>query len=236
MSTDFTDSFILQNTPTVLYQKMDEFFTGEADATPGDSSEWVGWLGWDADTFLMRFKQVVNPVAQDKLLAVKSFVQLPKIVQTDALAFEKVVNAFNNNVCVMDTIQPVYVEEIHYAVAQLNKLHKVTELGAEKDQGGDLEFSGEVPGYIAAVAKHRNFQVLPKPLEFAQDMTTFFTGYAPSADEIVLVDNLDEVYRETPGALLDQATLDALHTDLEVGDRTIAKLIGCYVFDPATSE
>jgi len=60
-------------------------------------------------------------------------------------------------------------------------------------------------------------------------MTTFFTGYAPSADEIVLVDNLDEVYRETPGALLDQATLDAL-------DRTIAKLIGCYVFDPATSE
>jgi hypothetical protein len=234
MPQDFTDEYILQSTPTVLYQKMDEFFTVDADADLGDPGEWVGWLGWDADTFLLRFRQVVDPVAQDKLLAIKSFMLLPRIVQTDALAFEKVVTAFNNNVCVMDAVQPVFIEEIQYAIAQLNKLHEAAEDEVE-NSAQNLEFSGEVPGYIAAVANHRNFRVLPKPLEFAQDMTTFLTGYAPSADEIVLVDNLDKVFAETPEAMLDQDTLDALHTDLEVGDRTIAKLIGCYVFDPTTS-
>lgn len=209
-----TDATVLRSSAKDTFLLLDEQF--------GDES----WLTWDAETLLLHCSQVKEPVAMDKLLAVKSCALNINIPCSKAIAFEKTVTALCNNSCVMDTYQPLFMEEVFYGVQQLQALCQEVLQQACK-------FTGEIPGYIAAVAKTRGFNVLPKELEFAQDMVTYLTGYSPSADEITLVESLATVAKTAKAALLDKATLDKLSPGTNSQDKVVAQLIGCYVFKPA---
>jgi hypothetical protein len=207
---------VLQAHPVILYQLLDNFFK--------DSGT---WLEWDVESLLMQLKLVDDPVAQDKVAAVKSCVFNFNMPTTKALAFEKTTVAFCNNACVPDSYQPPFMPEVFYTVNQLQQLAKET-------QDTLLEFTGEVPGYIAAVAKLRKTYLLPKPLEFAQDMVTFLTGYTPDADTLQLIDNMEALAQSEggPGQFRNDTVLDSLTPDTDLQDGAIAALIGCYLYDP----
>ena len=180
------------------------------------------WLSWDAETLLMQLPGVTDSIAMDKVLAVKACAFNSKVNCTLALAFEKTCKAFCNNVCIMDEFQPLFMEEVFYGIKQIqlivNEIHGVMP-----------EFGGEIPGYVAAVAKVRAFTVLPKPLSFAEEATQELIGYAPNPSEMELVEGLDKLSLEE---LRNPATLDNLHTEDNQQDALVARLIGCYLYDP----
>jgi len=204
------DKFILGSHPVDIYTAVDtEPLFGE-------------WVTWDAETLLMQLPLVKDAVAMDKVLAVKSCAANINVPVAKALAFEKICTAFCNNHCVMDAYQPLFMEEVFYGVKQINLISQAV-------HGKLPKFKGEVPGYIATVAKVRAVPVLPKPLAFAQDRAAFMTGKSPSGDELELVDSMDQVGLE---ALKEPASLDSLDPARNPGDRLAAFLIGCYLFDP----
>lgn len=137
-----------------------------------DSLLGKGWVEWDADTVLMSMPEDQDHEAFDKVLAVKSVLQHPHIVLTQAVAFEKVVVAFNNDTVIHDQPQPPEIEALCYAVKQLLDIICTHESKA-KDQ---ILFGGEVPGYVAGVAKYRGVLLLPTPLKFAEEMLHYLSG------------------------------------------------------------
>ena len=214
MRDNVDSTVVLQSPPIILYQVLDRFFNGST------------WLEWDVETLLRQLNQVQDPIAQDKVAAVKSCAFNFNVPCTIGLAFEKTTAAFCNNACVPDSYQPPHMAEVFYAVNQLQQLAGVV-------QGQPVTFTGEVPGYIAAVAKLRKSYLLPKPLEFAQDMVTFLTGYTPDPGTMALVDNIDALVRANgTEKLQDNSVLDNLRPDNSEQDRSIAALIGYYLFDP----
>lgn len=204
------DKFVLGSHPVDIYTALDE------------EPLFLEWVTWDAETLLMQLPLVKDAVAMDKVLAVKSCAANINVPAAKALAFEKVCTAFCNNHCVMDAYQPLFVEEVFYGVGQIRKISQIV-------HGRVPKFKGEVPGYIASVAKTRAVTVLPLPLAFAQDRTTFLTGRAPSGDEMGLVASIDLVDQLS---LRDPKILDQLDPKKNAADRLSAFLIGCYVFDP----
>jgi len=207
------DKLILSLHPVDIYSLLDEQFNKDGS-----------WLPWDSETLLMQLPLVVGAIARDKVLAVKSCAFNIKVPCTQSVGFEKTCKAFSNNVCVMDMYQPLYVEEALYGVQQI-KLIGAKVHGEEET----ITFMGEVPAYVAAVAKTRNTMVLPKPLEFAEDILTFITGYTKNPDEIELVESLDGLKH---AQLFDKGLLDKLAPMDNPTDATIARLLGCYLFDP----
>lgn len=210
---NITDAFVVQQHPVDLYKALDAFFDG------------LPWLLWDSDALFMNLPQVTSPVATDKVMAVKACAQNMNVPCTDAVAFEKTGMAFCNNVCVMDTFQPLYTEEAVYTAMQLQAIAQVV-------QESEIEFSGEVPSYIATVAKHRGTPVLPKPLEFAQDLAQHLTGYAPTPDECQAVDSVHAVATQNPKELRDPKALDRLPATQRQGRGLVTFLVGCYLFAP----
>jgi len=208
---------VLSSHPVAIYRDLDIEFR---DAP---------WMLWDADTILKLMDKVTEPRSRDKLMAVCRSAGNMNIVCTQAIAFEKICHAFCNNPCVMDMYQPLFIEEVHYAVEQLHQLQKIL------DPATPLEFAGEVPGYVASVAEFRNVNVLPKPLEFAQDTFTFLSRRVPTPDEITLMDNMDSIYRTSPEDMKDFTTIDAIVSRNNIPDglkEAAVFLLGCYAFDP----
>jgi len=207
---------IIKNPPVQVFRFLDSHFYG------------TSWLGMDPESMLLQLDRhrtlITKTEAVDKLMAVKSAAFNINIPCRDCLAFEKIAHAFCNNICVMDAFQPLFIEEVFYTVNQLTEIAKMVD-----DSIKHLDFRGEIPGYVASVAKHRGVRVLPKPLGFAQDILTFLNGYSPTPDELTLADNLEAMHRS--GALDAKAINDNIGDTLQVNS-SVRNLIRCYLFDP----
>ena len=135
-------------------------------------------------------------------------------------------------VVVLDTWQPPYVEEICYAVPQILKI-----LRAVHGPNHTFEFAGEVPGYVASVAKHRGWIALPKRLDFATEQLNSLNGLTEKSKKYLenkeIVDTVRKVYRS-----LEKPTAEAIlnseeYTRLSEAERQqFAKIAGALLFDP----
>jgi len=103
--------------------------------------------------------------------------------------FENVVDAFNDNIVITETLTKPPIEDILYAVHTMQSIRQ-------------RDFSEEVAKYIACVAIADNILYLPAPLDFANE-------YIPPDDlglqsEVKLLTeniellNLERPYQETP--------------------------------------
>ncbi len=88
---EITSNLVLRSTPVEIYR----FVSTSVGEQP--------WLAWEPESLLRQFKQVSTPVAQDKLLAVQAAATNTAVTASNSWAFEKVVTAFNNNHCIVDS-------------------------------------------------------------------------------------------------------------------------------------
>lgn len=217
---------ILRAHPVEIYKACDEIFNNEP------------WLSWEPETLLLELKSEVSDRAVDKLLAVQAVAANPKVVLTNSDAFENTVNAFCNNVCVMDISQPPEVEEMSYAMSQIVLLIKEAHKIEEKIVPG-----GEVPGYVAATAKFRGWVILPKNLSFAQGILNTLTGfneksklYRENREIFDVVESLVEnITRADARAILNDSKVSALNKN-DAASLAIKRVIGALLFDPTIIE
>jgi hypothetical protein len=215
------DSFLAAH-PIAIYKACNEAFNGSE------------WLGWEPETVLLELKNDVSDAAVDKLLAVQAVASNANAVVRSAAAFEKVVNAFNNNICIMDVIQPPEVEEMSYAVSQI-------ELIIKEVHGPDtkIEYTDEVPGYVAGVAKFRGWFMLPRNLQFGQAMLNTLTGIVENSalykEHKNIVDVVSNFVLNTSRKDARDILKDASIMDLETNDSAslmVKRVIGSLLFDP----
>lgn len=217
---DTENNAILAASPFEIYSACTQVFADE------------DWLTFEPETLLHELKDEVSSLSADKLLAVQALGANASLALTHSQAFEKIVNAFCNNVCVMDVWQPPYVEEMCYAVRQMRLIMR------ETHPGESPEFSGEVPGYVAAAAKHRGWAVLPKDLSFAQQALDFLTGVndksARYRENRELIDGLRRVAAsmtaKKAAELLEDPDFDTQSEDPRVA--AIAMMAGAVLYDP----
>lgn len=216
-----TDVFLAAH-PEEIYRALDTVFAGEA------------WLSWEPDTILLELKDDISDAAVDKLLAVQAVAANSNAVTRSAAAFEKTVNAFCNNICVMDVIQPPYVEEMSYAVSQIEKIIHLV-------HGNDvkIEYVDEVPGYVASTAHFRGWFMLPKNLAFGQEMLNGLTGLVPGTklykEHEHIVQVVSELVANTTRKDARELLEDRSITDLETDDTAsllVRHILGALLFDP----
>ena len=215
---------VLASHPTELYLSLDSQFPDE------------DWLSWEPETLLLSLREKISDQAKDKLLAVHAVAANSSMVLRNSVAFEKVVMAFCNNVCVMDAHQPPFVEELVYAVRQMRKIIKL----AHPDDGDKAVFGDEVPGYVAAVAKFRGWFYLPAKLGFAQDALNILTGLTEESDlrkkHADVFRAVEKVYSEMrtrdAQALLDNAEIEDIADDDSMSANLTMRLIGALLYDP----
>lgn len=221
MTTKAHDSLLAAH-PVEIFQACDSVFSG------------YDWLSWEPETILLELKQEVSDAAVDKLLAVQAVAANSKAVQNSAAAFEKVVNAFCNNICVMDVIQPPEVEEMSYAVSQINKIIEMVQGSSVK-----LSFGGEVPAYVASVARFRGWFALPSNLSFGQELLDNITNMPEGSklrkEHYKLLDAVSsavyEIRRTEARELLEDGSVEALEGD-ETSSNIARKIIGALLYDP----
>ena len=212
--------------PIEIYEALDGVFAGEK------------WLSYEPETLLLALKQEVSDQALDKLLAVQAVAANPKGVAGNSSGFEKVVHAFCNNICVMDVLQPPEVEEMSYAVSQMHKLVQLAHKGAPA-----LEFSGDVPGYVAATARFRGWQILPRNLAFAQEMLDHLTGmqegsklYQEHLHIRESVTNLvNNTTRKDARTILESPEVQELEKD-DLAALQVKRILGALLYDPTLAE
>jgi len=189
------------------------------------------WLAWEPEVLLSYVPEVKFYVPRNKILAVQAVGANADLVCSDHVGFESVGNCFCNYHYLVGESQPLGIEECFYTINQVRDIiSKVHNLSQEK-----IEFLGEIPGYIASVAKLYKHRVLPKPLSFSQDILNFLYPntkennisdllyIAEEIDKASLPDSLDELRK-----LLDNVDPDSTHGVF------VGWLIGCYVYDPTT--
>ncbi len=217
---------ILAAHPAEIYAALEQVFAGES------------WLSYEPETLLLALKREVSDQALDKLLAVQAVCANPKAVAENSDAFEKAVNAFCNNICVMDVIQPPEVEELSYAVSQVFKLYELAHKG-----GAALKFSGEVPGYVAAVAHFRGWQLLPRNLAFAQEMLDHLTGMQEGSklyqEHLQIRESLTELVNNTSRKdareLLESDEVKELENN-DLAAIQVKRQLGALLYDPTIVE
>lgn len=208
---------ILRAHPIEIWQALEEVFKDEP------------WLSYEPETLLLELKDDVSDEAVDKLLAVQAFCANPNAACNSAAAFEKIVQAFCNNLCIMDVVQPPEVEEMSYAVSQMEKLLNAS-------QHKKISFGGEVPGYVAAAAKFRDWIVLPHNLSFAQDMLDSLTGLSKDTKLFMehkaildaVADFVAKATRKDAREILKQAEIDRDETETMI----VRKFVGALLYDP----
>lgn len=213
---------ILAAHPIEILEACDGVFTGQK------------WLAYDPETILLSLQNDISDAAVDKLLAVQAVASNPMAVLSNSDAFEKTVNAFNNNICVMDVTQPPEVEEMSYAASQIEKIIKAVHGAKVKAQ-----YSGDVPNYVAAVAKFRGWTILPKNLAFAQDMLDVLCGtvkdsklYAEHKNILKAVsDFVDKTSRKDAREILKDAAITELEKD-DAAQMIVRKFVGALLYDP----
>lgn len=218
---------LLATHPSDLYDALDRVFTSEE-----------AWLTYEPETLIMALKGEVSEIAVDKLLAVQAVSANSQSVLTHAVAFEKVVYAFSNNVCIMDEWQIPYIEEVCYAVQEIEKI-------IYKVHGKDtkIEYSGEVPGYVASVGKERGWVILPKPLKFAQERLNFLTGLNKNSEKyknheqyiktvIRLADGMDA---KSAKELLKNPKIESVINAGTEASEPLRQYLGAMVYDPTVA-
>lgn len=213
---------ILAAHPVEIWQACEQAFAGQK------------WLAWDPETILLSLGNDISDQAVDKLLAVQAVASNGNAVLSNADAFEKAVNAFCNNICVMDVSQPPEVEEMSYAVSQIEKL-----LHAVHGPRAKIAFDGEVPGYVAATAKFRGWQYLPKNLSFAQGLLDYLTGAEKESrlyhDYKGIIDAtaafISSTTRKDAREILKDAAIQELERD-EPAQFIVRRMIGALLYDP----
>lgn len=203
--------------PSAIYSELSSNF-GEAD-----------WVGWDPHTVLAHIEDATD-VGQDKILATQAFAFNTKLASTEAVAFENISHAFCNNHCVFDAHQPLELPEAAYAVKQMRELAKLVH-----GPKFELEFAGEIPSYIAAIAKFRGFYLLPQSLAFAQGLLNHLTGLAPGSPKYQESEKLLTAAESVLGALGASPKLEDVIAHLEREDALTdftRAVVGCVVFDP----
>ncbi|MFW6134800.1 MAG: hypothetical protein ACOC5R_04425, partial [Elusimicrobiota bacterium] len=129
------------------------------------AKEHSNWLEWEPETVLHTLDLDFETSKADKILAIQTVAKNPEKVTKNPFVFEKVVVALNNGNPIMGGYNKPHIEEINYAVQQIRKIvAEAHDLDIEK-----VDFGQEVDKYIAAVAKDRDWYVLPDPLQFAQE-------------------------------------------------------------------
>lgn len=211
---------ILGAHPVNLLKALNEMFKDE------------DWYSWEPEVLLHELRDEVSEQAQDKILAVQAVACNSSLACSKAVAFENVVHAFCNNILVVDTLQPPLIEEIMYTVEQLRGLVR-----AVHPEVTDVPLHGELPGYVAAVAKYRGWIVLPERLTFAQEALDRLNGMEVET-------NKHEEFKATLGlikglvAAVGQTTVaasDEIYQMLEDDSQKTAMIrliLGAYLYDP----
>lgn len=215
------NNLLLASHPVEIFAALEVCFSGDI------------WLTWEPETLLLELREDVPENAVDKLLAVQAVASCGDVALRSSAAFEKVVNAFCNNICVMDTHQSPCMEEICYATAQIKKLLRMV-------YGRDPKFCGEVPGYVAAVAKYHGWFVLPGTLTFAQQMLDSLTNLTGNnklmREHSPMVHSVKSLYQnvhpDDARKLLDDAAFPTL--DNGPAATIIRNIVGALLFDPTT--
>lgn len=205
----FNDVTVHSLHPIDLYRKMDEVL----------SKDGKDWLGWEPETVLQHLK--VPRTAQeavDKVLAVQAIAAHVELACESHEAFEALCNSFCNYSFIVGESQPAGIEECFYTVKQIKAIADAV----HKIKDGDVIFYGEIPGYIAAVAKLHSHRVLPVPLWFAQDILDFIY---PNTD-------IDLASYKNVAEEIDKADLSTLDELEDTDNNFINWLIGCYRYDP----
>ena len=213
---------ILGAHPINIYQACDRVFTGN------------DWLAWEPETILLSLKGEVSDAAVDKVLAVQAVASNSNAVVRSAAAFEKAVNAFCNNICVMDVMQPPYVEEMSYAVSQIAKIIREVH-----GNSVEITYIDEVPGYVASVAKFRGWFMLPKNLSFGQEMLNGLIGISQNSKlykehrhilEVVSA-FIAKTSRKDAREILESAPITELETN-DTASLLVRHIVGALLFDP----
>lgn len=210
---------LLAASPEEIFLALDRLFPSEP------------WMQWEPETLLHELEGDVSEAAKDKLLAVQAVAANSMLSLRECVAFENVVNAFNNNICVVDAPQPPFVEEMFYAVKQLAAIvHRVH--GPDKK----LAFTGTVPGYIAATAKYRGWTLLPKELSAGQQQLDFLTGSHPKKENAALLARVRELYsamrHEDARAILGSNEVQELLSQDDANATFVRQVLGLFLFDP----
>lgn len=194
------------------------------------------WLDWETDTLVQTVGVELKTEALDKLMAVQALGACSKLAVSDAVAFENVINAFCNNGCVMDCLQPPSIEEVFYGVRQMLKIitavHSITE--------AEVPFTGEVPGYVGALAKYHDWVVLPTPLAFAKDTLTALTHMEPGTTKWAENSSLIRAGEAAIAHLGLDDSPDFGNLDDLLGESFsamfIGRLVGAYLYDPTAQK
>ena len=219
MSIDLLDTDILNNSPIQILHKLDSLFAGSE------------WLSWEPETLLLKNLDVTDPIAKDKLLAVQAVASNSQAATSSGDAFEKVVMAFNNNHCIVDQYQPPEIEEVFYAVQQITKI--ITEI-----HDAEAIFTGEIPNYVAAVARFHRWIFLPNPLQFAQETLNSLNGLHKDGGKASVYSGLLSIAKQVSDSM---AHTDSLRGDVsELGNwvgnspqhDVARRMIGCYLYSP----
>ena len=115
-----------------------------------------------------------------------------------------------------------------YATEQLREITKEV-------HGKAPEFSCEIPGYVAAVAIHHGWLILPRPLEFAQKALFGLAGMEEHSVKWQASRPLIDVGRKAIDMfeLGEFADIDELIGD-DFAASFIGRIVGAYLFDPTT--
>lgn len=185
------------------------------------------WLAWDPHALLATIgASGVSELEQDKVLAAQHVGYNTAEVCSSVQAFYSVCSAFNNEHYITDGVLPLHVEEIVYAVKH------ICDIAGIVHNSTNIEFTGEVPGYVASCAKYHGWVLLPQSLSFAQDMLDHLTGVFANPDKVehnkaVLADTVEFIKTITPSNIpVDILTSDTAETIMR------RKIIGATLYDP----
>lgn len=201
--------------PIDLYKALDAQFRDEE------------WLSWEPETLLRTLALQDEGSGVDKLLAIQAFCVNTDLALSDSVAFENLVHAFCNNVVVVDAPQAPYIEEVHYAVEQMKGLAKLV-------HHKDCVFVGEIPGYVAAVAKHRGWVLLPMDLSFAQALLDHLTGFSEGTTRRYSIRGYLDAAKDVANSLseINPADLREQLKGVESLPQEAAQFLSYYLFDP----
>lgn len=222
MAGRITDRDILESHPRDIYTWLDRRFGAAA------------WLSWDVQALLEQVPGFTDSRAEDKVAAVFSVASNGSFACSDAMGFEKAVLAFANTPCVPEAVQSTSVEEILYGCAEIEAICR-----AVHGLDAPVAFTGEVPGYVAAVAVQDSWLVLPEELSFAEEMFTHLRSLRMNPVAVREQDRLRTAVRTAAEAFRgmdreifrESGALDSLQKDTPVNIQ-VRRILGCYAFDP----
>lgn len=134
----------------------------------------------------------------------------------------------------MDVAQPPEVEEMSYAVSQIERI-----IRAAHGANAKIAYGGDVPGYVAATAKFRGWTILPKNLSFAQETLASLCGIDKESalyrEHKAILDSVsefvDKTSRKDAREILKDSAIIELEKD-ETAQLIVRRVIGALLYDP----